>query len=265
MGVLSIVCGRILPALIIVVAIVIGWFASHDLPLGVFFATVIPISQGKLPPPLFGHGLMKGTPPVPDDMRPAPRPEKELFLNLPSGDRMPQNGIGMCCRYSAYDDELVYRTILWYLLQGGRHIDGAHLYLNHAAIGRGIREAIRRGVDRSEIFVTTKIFPYHFGYEATKKIVPTYLEELGLEYIDLLLMHFPAPFPVIVSNDCTKRGISPGDCRKETFKALSELSKSGILRNVGVSNFAVKHLEELNEMEGAVPIANNQVRAIFAL
>ena len=97
--------------------------------LGYLFATVIPLMQKKLPPTIVGHGKMSGgTPPVPDDMKPQQRPSNERFLDLPGGDhRMPMNGIGMCCRYSAYDDVLVRRTILWYLLLGGRHIDGAHL------------------------------------------------------------------------------------------------------------------------------------------
>lgn len=171
---------------------------------------------------------------------------------------MPQNGIGMCCRPSAYDDVLVRRTIFWYLLQGGRHIDGAHLYLNHKAIGEGIRDAVAKGVPREEVFMTTKIFPSHFGYNKTLETVPKYLDELGLEYIDLVLMHFPAPFPMM-SNECVKRGISKSDCRKETWKALSELRERGLLRNVGVSNFVVSHLKEIQSVENGAPVANNQI------
>lgn len=251
-------CFRILPVVVISLSILVGWLSTHELPLGLFFATVIPLSQQKIPATIIGHGNMEGTPQVPDNLLPQTRPPNELFLKLPSGDLMPQNGIGMCCRYSAYDDELVYRTILWYLLKGGRHIDGAHLYLNHKAIGRGIREAIRRGIDRNEIFVTTKIFPYSYGYNSTKTIVPTFLEELGLDYIDMVLMHFPAPLPYIMSNDCTKRSISHSECRKETWKALSELQDTGLLRNIGVSNFGVKHLQELDGI--GAPIANNQIQ-----
>lgn len=79
---------------------------------------------------------------MPDDLKPAPRPANELFRTLPSGAKMPQSGLGMCCRTSAYDHETAKRTVLWYLLQGGRLIDGAHMYLNHAAIGEGIKEVI---------------------------------------------------------------------------------------------------------------------------
>ncbi|KAL3795765.1 hypothetical protein HJC23_008252 [Cyclotella cryptica] len=248
---------RIVPLLVLAMAIILGWLASYESPLAVFFATFIPLSKGHLPPTLFGHGKMKGTPPVPDEMIPQSRPENEKFLHLPGGYSMPQIGIGMCCRPTAYDDELVYRTILWYLLLGGRHIDGAHLYMNHVAIGRGIAEAIRRGVKREEIFVTTKIFPSHFGYESTMKNVEVYAKELGLDYIDLVLMHAPTTFPFMTS-PCKKEGKDATQCRRETWKALSELRASGLIRNAGVSNFAMKHLKDLEGI--GAPIANNQIQ-----
>jgi len=171
---------------------------------------------------------------------------------------MPQNGIGMCCRASAYDDELVYRSTLWYLLLGGRHIDGAHLYINSKAIGRGIREAMRRGVKREEIFVTSKIFPTHYGYESAIKVAKAELENFGLDYIDLFLLHFPSS-PPFVRSPCTKEGKGASQCRKETWEALSELRNQGLIRNVGVSNFAVKHIQELEALTDVAPIANNQI------
>jgi len=169
---------------------------------------------------------------------------------------MPQTGIGMCCRPTAYDDVLVYRTVLWYLLLGGRHIDGAHIYLNHKAIGKGIAEAIRRGVKREDIFVTTKIAPTHFGYDSTSSLVPRYLEELGLEYIDLILIHMPS-FPSIFSSPCIKEGKNATVCRQETWTALSEARSGGLVHNVGVSNFDVSHLQDLKGI--GAPIANNQI------
>jgi len=263
MGIKNLLLWRVIPTLVLIVAVFIGWLSSHELPLGVFFATIIPIMKGFLPPTIAGHGKMSGTPEVPTDLLPQSRPETELFLELPGGHRMPMNGLGMCCRPSAYDDVLVYRTVLWYLLLGGRHIDGAHLYLNHKAIGRGIQEAIRRGVDRNEIFVTTKIFPTQFGYQSTLDNILTYLQDLGLEYVDLVLLHFPsAPASFLSSSDCKQDG--PSLCRRQTWKALSELRLQGKIRNAGVSNFAKKHLLDLKgvELEGvaSVPVANNQIQ-----
>ena len=71
--------------------------------------------------------------------------------------------------------------MLWHLLQGGRHIDTASLYLNHRACGEGIREAIKRGVPREEIFVVTKINPREYGRNSSEAAVRLFLEELGLE------------------------------------------------------------------------------------
>ena len=159
----------------------------------------------------------------------------------------------------AYDDELSKRTTLWYLLLGGRLIDTAQIYLNHKAIGQGIQEAIQRGIPRDEIFVTTKLWPRMFGYETAKRLVPTFLEELGLEYVDLLLMHAPANFMFPgKSVECHEKGLTPKQCREETWRALSELREQGLIRNAGVSNFAKHHLQELQELELA-PIAANQI------
>lgn len=253
---LRIVGTRIIPALVLVLALVIGWFSQQEQPLGVFFATLFPLLQGHWPATIVGHGKMTGTPPVPDDMVPLPRPDHELFLDLPGGFHMPQAGIGMCCRYSAYDDVLVRRTVLWYLMLGGRHIDGAHLYLNHKAIGLGIQDAIARGIPRDEIFVTTKVFPSHYGYNTTLATVVSFLDELQLGYIDLVLMHMPAiPY---MPNECTKYKLSPATCRANTYRALSELRERGTIRNVGVSNFAVMHLQQIQELNLPAPIAVNQ-------
>jgi diketogulonate reductase-like aldo/keto reductase len=253
---------RIVPVLVISVAVLLGWLGRAEIPEGRFFATIVPLLKGVAPPTIVGHGKMQGTPAVPVDMELHPRPEKEILLTLAgSGDNMPANGLGMCCRPTAYDDELVKRTVLWYLLLGGRLIDGAHIYLNHRAIGEAIREAMKRGVPREEIFFTTKLYPSHYGYNKTKETVPKFLDELGLEYIDLVLMHFPVRFPSFLKlGDCTERGISVKECRQETFRALSELREEGIMRNVGVSNFAVHHLKDLEELENVAPIAVNQIQ-----
>lgn len=257
MSFLGIICGGVLPAIVILLALIMGWFASQELPMGTFFATVVPLLKGVMPPTIVGHGKMKGTPQVPDSQLVEARPVQETFVNV-AGFQMPANGLGMCCRPTAYDDILVRRTVLWYLLLGGRHIDTAHLYLNHKAVGLGIQDAMKRGVPREEIFVTSKIAPTHFGYNKTMATVPPFLEELDLEYIDLVLMHMPSNLPLF-GNDCTKRGIDASACRKETWKALSKLREQGIVRNVGVSNFAVKHLEDIESL-GLAPIANNQIQ-----
>merc|ERR1711865_1012634 len=104
-------------------------------------------------------------------------------------------------------------------------------------------EALRRGVPRSEIFVTTKIFPTQYGYDSATSLVPQYLEELGVEYLDLLLLHFPS-VPAFVPSPCKKQGKTARECRQETWTALSEARQQGLVQNMGVSNFGVSHLQE---------------------
>uniref|UniRef100_A0A7S4ARL3 NADP-dependent oxidoreductase domain-containing protein n=1 Tax=Pseudo-nitzschia australis TaxID=44445 RepID=A0A7S4ARL3_9STRA len=288
-SILKVVFARLLPLLVVGVAIFVGWCnLDESVPWeGRLFVVLIPLLKGYLPPILFGHGRLgaaKETPPVPEDWVPRPRPEGELFATLAgTGDRMPRNGLGMCCRPTAYDDVSVERSIEWFLLMGGRHIDGAHLYLNHAAIGRGVANAMARGVPREEIFLTTKIWPADFGYHRTLEKVPTYLRELNLDYVDMLLMHFPAAMAGGMPRYCKADGRTMKECRQDTWKALSELRARGLIRNVGVSNFATHHLEELLELPqegsandtdsstnttsttnttnfaGVAPISNNQI------
>lgn len=118
MGIVAFVFKRLVPTIILLIAIFIGWLSQSESPEGLFFAILVPALKGYKPPAIFGHGHMVGTPPVPDDMTPLPRPEQETFLQLPGGSSklMPQNGLGMCCRPTAYDDVLVERSVLWYLL-----------------------------------------------------------------------------------------------------------------------------------------------------
>lgn len=108
------------------------------------------------------------------------------------------------------------------------------------------------------MFLTTKIFPTQFGYESTLASVPRYLEELGVDYVDLVLLHFPSVIGPLTS-PCKKEGKSPEECRLETWRALSRLREKGLIRNAGVSNFAIKHIQGL-QGGGLAPIANNQIQ-----
>jgi hypothetical protein len=92
--------GGLVSLSIVILSIAIGWMIqSPQGPAeGMFFATIFPLMNRQLPATWIGHGSMKGVNLVPDDMGPQPRPERELFLELPNGQKMPQNGLGMCCR-----------------------------------------------------------------------------------------------------------------------------------------------------------------------
>ena len=258
-SVTKVLCVRVLPVLVVFLAMFIGWLSTKEIPEGTMFATVIPLMKGHLPTTIFGPYATPLTPSVPDDFEALPRPTNEMFLNLPGGERMPAQGLGMCCRASAYDEETVRRTVLWYLLLGGRHIDTADLYLNHRGVGKGIKEAISRGIPRSEIFVTTKLPARFFGFKASQNSVNRYLEELGLEYVDLLLLHFPSAdlIPLIKVEECDSLKLSNKQCRIETWKGLSRARENGYVRNIGVSNFNIEQLEQISSL-GLAPIAAHQ-------
>jgi diketogulonate reductase-like aldo/keto reductase len=248
--------------IVLLFASLIGWSATKEIPEGNMFATLIPLMQGSLPQTIFGSYVPPLTPPVPDDMMPLPRPTNEQFITLSgTGDQMPANGLGMCCRASAYDDESVRRSVLWYFLQGGRHIDTAHLYMNHKPIGVAIQQAIARGVPRSEMFIVTKIFDraYSQGKEHIDQLLVQYAKDLQVDYIDLVLIHVPKAF-VPISFFHPTMGVTGADwkeARINAWKALSGAKRRGIVRNIGVSNYDIGHLTELIELD-IEPIACNQ-------
>ena len=164
----------------------------------------------------------------------------------------------MCCRASAYDDESVRRTVLWYFMQGGRHIDTAALYLNHKAIGVAIQQAIARGIPRSEMFIVTKLNDrrYAGGKAVIDPLLIEFAKELQVDYIDLILLHSPKAFVPIGhggNNDWSKNRIT-------AWKALAAAKERGIVRNIGVSNFDINHLTEINALPETknAPISVNQ-------
>jgi 2,5-diketo-D-gluconate reductase A len=130
-------------------------------------------------------------------------------------------------------------------------------------VGDGIRDAQARGVAREEIFLTTKIFPESYGYGATIAWFDRVLGELGLDYIDLVLMHAPRRWFNLYGSEETEFSSfeckTATRCRQETWKALSELRARGKIREVGVSNFRSYHIEPLLEAEGSAPVAVNQI------
>ena len=112
MGVMKALCLYPTAVLVAIIAAFVGFINTTPIPEGTMFATIIPLVNGHLPATIFGEPTVPLVPPVPDDAAPAPRPENELFVVLPSGAQMPANGLGMCCRASAYDYESVRRSVL---------------------------------------------------------------------------------------------------------------------------------------------------------
>lgn len=121
---------------------------------------------------------------------------------------------------------------------GYRLFDGAVLYGNEAGLGEGVRTC---GLPREEVFVTTKVWSDHHGFDACLRSVEGSLARMGLDRIDMVLIHWPAPW----------KGLYV-----ETWRALVRLRDEGRVSSVGVSNFQPEHLERVAEATGVVPAVN---------
>eukprot|EP00928_Gymnodinium_smaydae_P048833 TRINITY_DN32702_c0_g1_i1.p1 TRINITY_DN32702_c0_g1~~TRINITY_DN32702_c0_g1_i1.p1 ORF type:complete len:374 (+),score=66.41 TRINITY_DN32702_c0_g1_i1:50-1171(+) len=173
-------------------------------------------------------------------------------LPLHGGGKMPMSGVGLCCRASANGDA-VRQAVVDYLSMGGRHLDDAMLYNNHVEVGLGVRQAVELGVSRHEIFMVTKIWPSDFGFESATQWVDRMLEELGLEYVDLVLLHAAK-----VDNAAQMPCLNPKACRQETWMALQRAQAGGKIKHLGVSNFGPRQMQELLDLGGS-PIVANQL------
>ena len=158
-------------------------------------------------------------------------------VRLRSGLEMPANGLGTCCRKTARGPPIVAATAE-YLRLGGRLIDTAMAYGNHRDVGVGIRES---GVARGEIWITSKISPSRVtSGAACLAAVDELLGELGVTYVDLLLIHTPKLGPAKTV---------------ELWRALVEAKGAGKVRAIGVSNFNAEEIDALQEATGELPEA----------
>ncbi|KAF9303296.1 hypothetical protein BGZ74_004027 [Mortierella antarctica] len=157
---------------------------------------------------------------------------------LSSGAKIPLIGLGT---YLIEPGKQTEDAVLWALHAGYRHIDTASLYRNEASVGNAIRQS---GISREEIFVTTKLFNNDHGYDKALAACNLSLQKLGLDYIDLYLIHSPKPGP---------------ELRAESWKALETLVEQGKVKSIGVSNYGVAHLKGLLASNPRIKPAVNQV------
>ncbi len=154
---------------------------------------------------------------------------------LNNGVQMPWFGLGV---YRVPEGEVVENSVRWALEAGYRSIDTAAVYGNESGVGRAIRQS---GIPRDQIFVTTKVWNTDQGYEKTLAAFDASLRNLNMEYVDLYLIHWPV-----------------NDKFRETWRAFEAIYESGRARAIGVSNFQIHHLEEL-QSSAHIPPAVDQV------
>jgi 2,5-diketo-D-gluconate reductase A len=161
-------------------------------------------------------------------------PKNVPQIKLNNGQLIPQLGLGVYKLEAASAANLVATAID----SGYRRIDTAALYLNEAEVGQGVRQS---SVPREDIYVTTKIWHDHHQYEAALKAVDESLARLDIDYIDMVLIHWPAPAQ---------------DKFVEAWAALQHSVEVGKIRGIGVSNFHSMHLDKLLAAGGTVPALN---------
>lgn len=146
--------------------------------------------------------------------------------------------------WQAPDDETTAQAVKKAIENGYRHIDTAAAYGNEKTIGKVIREC---GVDRKDLFITSKLWNTERGYEKTKAAFQETLNRLGLEYLDLYLIHWPAN---------KKQFENWKEINAETWRAFEELYREKKIRAIGVSNFLPHHIEALKETATILPMVN---------
>ena len=159
-------------------------------------------------------------------------------VKLNNGLKMPRLGFGT----NTLNGEIAVRSVSDAISVGYRLIDTAHIYGNEESVGAGIKKS---GINREELFVTSKLWVDFAGYENTKKAFQTSIDKLGLEYLDLYLIHRPR-----------------GDV-KGSWKAMEELYEAGKIKAIGVSNFDPAQLAELLSYAKIKPVINQIETHVF--
>lgn len=156
---------------------------------------------------------------------------------LHNGVKMPWFGIGV---FKVEEGPELVHAVRAAIKNGYRSIDTAAIYGNEEGVGQGIREGIQEaGITREDLFVTSKVWNADLGYESTIQAYETSLKKLGLDYLDLYLIHWPVEGKY-----------------KEAWRALETLYKAGKIKAIGVSNFQTHHLEELLKDAEIKPMVN---------
>ncbi|MCM3747632.1 aldo/keto reductase [Paenibacillus pasadenensis] len=154
-------------------------------------------------------------------------------VELHNGVQMPRFGLGV---WQVTEEGVVEQAVMSAIKAGYRSIDTAKIYGNEDGVGRGIRDS---GISRDELFITTKVWNADMGYESTLQAFQASLDKLGLDKLDLYLIHWPVEGKI-----------------KDTWRAMEKLYKDGRVSAIGVCNFHIHHLKELMQDAEIKPMLN---------
>lgn len=169
--------------------------------------------------------------------------KKELSLN--NGTKIPMIGFGT---WRLEEGEQAYNAVKYALEVGYRHIDTAQGYQNESSVGQAILDS---GIDRQQLYVTTKVVNTVRGYDNTTRSIEASLEKLKMDYLDLVLIHWPNPKSVRDKGENAWK-----EANAETWRALEDLVEAGKIRSIGISNFLEHHIEELLKTARIKPVLN---------
>lgn len=163
----------------------------------------------------------------------------QKIIEFYNGNSIPALGLGT---FRVENNDECREAVKHAIISGYRHIDTAQTYHNEEKVGQGIKEGLEAaGLNREDLFITTKLWMTDYGRENVQSAYEASLKRLGLDYVDLYLIHWPGQDKNIIT---------------ETWKAMENLYNEGKIKNIGVSNFHVHHLEELLQEASIKPVIN---------
>lgn len=163
----------------------------------------------------------------------------QKIIEFYNGNSIPALGLGT---FRVENNDECREAVKHAIISGYRHIDTAQTYHNEEKVGQGIKEGLEAaGLNREDLFITTKLWMTDYGRENVQSAYEASLKRLGLDYVDLYLIHWPGQDKDLIT---------------ETWKAMENLYNEGKIKNIGVSNFHLHHLEELLQEASIKPVIN---------